>query len=168
MQDKAAHGIPITNDDLGYMGHFAGDTVTSQGHNVGKKPKGIATDTGIARRGYRALSKKVDGMGRSAGALYDTAAPTDPMTFPGGPTPKPMSPNDLRMSIKHHKDSIDFETGHERDHQRGLAKATKSGDAKSAAYHREHLTSHAKKKDEHVRELSQRQQELLTRTGRKK
>src|SRR5258708_4899421 len=31
MRHKASHGITITNDDLGYMGHFANDDVMRRG-----------------------------------------------------------------------------------------------------------------------------------------
>ena len=58
IQEKAAHGITITNDDLDYMGHMAHDRVMKQGHNVGFRTKGpvpISAVTGAARRGFRKL-----------------------------------------------------------------------------------------------------------------
>lgn len=75
IKDKAAGGHIIGMDDLGYMGHFASDKVTRQGHNVGHKPKGVAFPAarGGAKRGYHVLpgsASSVQGRNRY-GAVTD-------------------------------------------------------------------------------------------------
>jgi hypothetical protein len=60
IHDKAIGGGIITNDDLSdahsYLGHFAGDSVLTAGHNAGKKKTGKAPLVRpMATRGYRKL-----------------------------------------------------------------------------------------------------------------
>lgn len=55
IRGKAARGGIITNNDLGYLGHFAGDDVLHKGHNKGHKPLGTAHFTGMANKGFRRI-----------------------------------------------------------------------------------------------------------------
>lgn len=45
------------NNPYRYLGHFAGDDVTTEGHNTGAKPPGTAhgVSTEVAKRGYRTI-----------------------------------------------------------------------------------------------------------------
>jgi hypothetical protein len=120
-----------------YLGHFANDDVTTEGHNVGHKPKGAVTSPTVAKAGYLRLPQPGDR--RFDGADYAADARNMP----------PQSPADLRLSMSHHGDSIMHEARHERDHRRGKARAEKMGDTASIAYHQQHLASHSKKRGEH-------------------
>ena len=125
------------NTPLNYLGHFANDNVTTEGHNIGHKPKGAVTNPTVAKAGYLKLPHPSDR--RFDGADYAADARNMP----------PQSQADLHLSMKHHGDSIMHETRHERDHRRGKARAERMGDTASIAYHGQHLAAHAKKRGEH-------------------
>lgn len=163
IKQKAAGGIVIGNDALDYMGHFANDNVTRQGHNVGHKPLGTAHFKGGAKRGFHKLPGSASGLvgaatrferdfaedgimpatgrdserarnARPAGA----AMPPMRIRKSDAPMPAHVEPvaravRDVKMSVKHHRESIANDLKHAREHM------------ESAKQHRREMKSQQKR-----------------------
>lgn len=127
VRHKAAHGITLTNDDLGYMGHFANDDVMKRGHNSGMKKVGKAAVTANAKKGYRKLpgtaanqighAKFGDaptGLPLTRGERMKQAPDMSVMSATIAPAAKGIT--DVKMSIKHHQQSMQNDKNHMRDH----------------------------------------------------
>ncbi len=132
-QPAKVYGVNAPADPLGYMGHFANDNVTAQGHNVGHKPKGVAYFKGTAMRGYR----KLPGTGANQiGHARFGDAPTGLQTKQERKDQAAMSRkmqavdiavvaaprgiSDLKLSAKHHKESIANDKKHLREHAESI------------------------------------------------
>jgi hypothetical protein len=135
VRDKAASGAMLTNDDLGYMGHFANDDVMRRGHNSGMKKVGKAAVTAHAKRGYRKLpGTAVNQIGHAKfgdapTGLPENSAGAKGMRMKQAPDASVMSINvapmargisDMKMSVKHHQQSMQNDKRHMLDHQRSM------------------------------------------------
>jgi hypothetical protein len=147
---RARSGQVIGMDALGYMGHFAKDSVTSQGHNVGHKPKGIAVpgERGGAKRGYHVLpgsASGVQGRARFGPATNAELGLTSkkqraeqerlkkqmerqlghgPMhdSAPHAVDTAPRAVSDVKLSVQHHQESIRNDLKHIADHKASIKK----------------------------------------------
>jgi hypothetical protein len=157
-------------DPHGYLGHFANDSVVSQGHNVGA-PKGKSSEAHqVARAGFRRLpGTAANQIGHAKyGDAHDELPPprhvreesrkmreSMPSMTAASPVAESLAVPDLKMSIRHHKDRIKNDKNHSGDHKKGAIAAVKRGDTAGVSYHIRHLDEHdsdIKKRDSMLKE----------------
>jgi hypothetical protein len=148
---RAAGGMVIDNNALGYMGHFAKDSVTSQGHNAGHKkvgPPAPVSQTKGAKQGYHVLpgsASGVQGRARFGPATNEELGLTTkkqraeqdrlkkaqerllghgPMhdSAPHAVDTAPRAVSDVKLSVQHHTESIKNDLKHIADHKASIAK----------------------------------------------
>jgi hypothetical protein len=142
IKKKAAGGHVITMDDLGYMGHFASDPVTKQGHNAGHRKVGPPAPEGSrggAKRGYHIIpgsASPVQGRARfgpptneELGLRSKKQRAQDEIDkhrmdkmLAHGPMhdAAPRAVSDVKMSIRHHQESIANDRKHMLEHQKSM------------------------------------------------
>jgi hypothetical protein len=142
-KDRPSKSYGLSEGDQGdphkYLGHLANDSVVSQGHNVGA-PKGKSSEAHqVARAGFRRLpGTAANQIGHAKyGDAHDELPPPrhereaqrkkreefdKSMTSPSSPImdPQPRAISDIKLSAKHHRESIANDEKHICEHKASI------------------------------------------------